>query len=54
MATFKYNGEDERVFPSIAVTANAGDIFEAPDDFVSANVISVSKKAPTTATIVGE
>ena len=28
MAQFKYNGSDERVFPTISVTVNAGEIFE--------------------------
>jgi hypothetical protein len=54
MATFKYNGEDDRVFPSIAVTVKAGDTFDAPEHFVATNVIPVSKKTPTTATTVGE
>ena len=54
MATFKYIGEDERVFPTLAITVNSGDTFDAPDDFESANVVSVSKKTPTTAPTVGE
>ena len=54
MATFKYIGKDERVFPSLAITVNSGDTFEAPDDFASANVTVVTKKAPTTAPTVGE
>jgi hypothetical protein len=54
MATFKYIGEDEREFPTLAIIVKSGDTFDAPDDFISANVTSVSKKAPTTAPIVGE
>ena len=48
MATFKYNGEDERVFPTLAITVKAGDTFDAPADFVSANVTSVGKTTLTT------
>ena len=54
MATFKYTGEDAREFPTLAITVNSGDTFDASDDFISANVIPVSKKAPTIAPTVGE
>ena len=54
MATFKYIGEDTRVFPTLAITVNDGDTFDAPDDFVSANVIIVPQKTTPAATTVGE
>ena len=37
---FIYSGESERVFPTIAVTVNQGDIFEAPEDFTAPEVSS--------------
>ena len=54
MATFTYNGLDERVFPSISVIVQPGESFEAPDDFSVADVTpaAATKKAaaaPTTA-----
>jgi hypothetical protein len=33
-----YNGTDERVFPSLGVVVKPGEEFEAPDNFVAANV----------------
>ena len=42
MATYKYTGEDERVFPTIGVIVEPNDTFEAPDDFSAYNVTSVS------------
>jgi len=46
MARFQYNGEGERTFPSIAVTVQSGDSFDAPDDFEANGVsLSSSKKA---------
>jgi hypothetical protein len=45
---FTYNGSDERIFPSIAVTVQPGDTFEAPDDFSAANVSpNTTKSKPT-------
>jgi hypothetical protein len=29
----KYNGTDERVFPSLGITVKPGEEFDAPDDF---------------------
>ena len=49
MAKFTYNGTDERVFPSIAVTVQPGDTFDAPADFSALNVL-----APKTTTKVGD
>jgi hypothetical protein len=35
---FTYNGSDERVFPTISLVVEAGDTFEAPDDFSAPDV----------------
>ena len=53
MATFTYNGSDERVFPTIATVVKPGESFEAPDDFSAADVTSTAapKKAPAPAAI---
>ena len=34
-----YNGEDERVFPSLGITVKKGEEFEAPDNFNATNVL---------------
>jgi hypothetical protein len=44
---FTYNGSDERVFPSIAVTVEPGDTFEAPDDFSATDVSPITPTEPT-------
>jgi len=38
MATYTYEGHDERTFPSISTTVKPGDTFEASDNFVAHNV----------------
>ena len=48
MATYKYNGEDDRDFPTLGLTVKAGDTFDAPDDFVAANVTSSNTKKIST------
>ena len=45
---YKYNGTDERVFPSIGKTVKPGDEFDAPEGFVGADVISASAKLSVT------
>lgn len=45
---YKYNGTDERVFPSIGVTVKPGDEFDAPEGFVAVDVISASAKPSVT------
>jgi len=52
MAKFIYNGEDERVFPSISVVVKSGDVFDAPVDFNAPDVSLV--KATTPAPTVGD
>lgn len=45
---YKYNGTDERVFPSIGVTVKPGDEFDAPEGFVAVDVTSASAKPSVT------
>ena len=44
MGKFIYNGVDERVFPAISVIVQPGDEFDAPDDFVAADVTPKTTK----------
>jgi hypothetical protein len=48
MMKYKYNGTDERVFPSIGVTVKPGDEFDAPEGFVAANVTLAGAKPSVT------
>jgi hypothetical protein len=54
MMKYKYNGTDERVFPSIGITVKPGDEFDAPEGFVVADVTpagskpSIPQPTPTT------
>ena len=41
---FKYNGKDERVFPSLGITVKPNEEFDAPDNFSAADVTSVGAK----------
>jgi hypothetical protein len=36
---YTYNGTDERVFPSLGLVVKPGEEFEAPDNFVAADVV---------------
>ena len=45
---YKYNGTDERVFPSIGKTVKPGDEFDAPEGFVAANVTLAGVKPSVT------
>jgi len=45
---YKYNGTDERVFPSVGVTVKPGDEFDAPEGFVAANVTLAGAKPSVT------
>jgi hypothetical protein len=49
MTTFTYKGEGERVFPSIGITVQSGDSFEAPSDFDALDVIQVKTVKATPA-----
>lgn len=57
MPTFTYEGEQELVFPTLGVTVNYGDTFEAPEGFTAHNVVPATGKKATknaTATTVSE
>ena len=45
---YKYNGTDERVFPSIGKTVKPGDEFDAPEGFVAADVTPAGAKPTVT------
>ena len=49
MATYQFTGEYETVFPSLGVTVQPGDTFEAKDGIVAANLTlaSATKKTAT-------
>ena len=48
MMKYKYNGTDERVFPSVGVTVKPGDEFDAPEGFVAADVMLAGAKPTVT------
>lgn len=52
MATYKYTGSSERVFPTLGITVKSGDTFQGPDNFIAKNVELTSSapkpKAPET------
>lgn len=41
---YKYTGTDERVFPSLGVVVKPNDEFDAPDNFIAADVTPVGTK----------
>lgn len=45
MATFIYNGEGVRIFPTISKIVEPGEKFEAPDDFSAVDVTPVKSKS---------
>jgi hypothetical protein len=51
MASYTYTGTEVREFPTLVLTVNPGDTFDAPDDFVSADVTPAAgkKAAPVAA-----
>ena len=53
MATYIYNGSDEREFPTLVLTVKPGDTFDAPDGLDVADVsLASGKKATPAATVV--
>jgi hypothetical protein len=50
MAKYQYDGESELYFPSLGLTVNQGDIFEAPEGLTALGVTPVTKSKNTTAT----
>lgn len=51
MATYTFTGEQTTVFPTIGMTVNAGDSFDAPDDFVS-EFVTLTGKTKKVASII--
>jgi len=51
MATFTFTGEQTTVFPTIGVTVDVGDSFDAPDDFVS-EFVTLTGKIKKVASII--
>ena len=45
MAKYEYNGDSELVFPTLGITVNKGDVFEAPEGLVVDGVTASSSKA---------
>lgn len=43
----KYTGEDERVFPTLGITVEPGQEFDAPSDFVAQGVVPSGKATST-------
>ena len=41
---YKYNGTEERVFPSIGIIVKPGDEFDAPEGFDVADVVPAGSK----------
>jgi hypothetical protein len=42
MAKYKYNGSDERVFPTLGITVQPDSEFEAPEGFIAEGVALAS------------
>jgi hypothetical protein len=47
----KYNGTDERVFPTLGITVQPGDEFDAPEGFSHPDCDSAGAAKPTVPTI---
>jgi len=47
MATYIYNGSDEREFPTLVLTVKPGDTFDAPDGLDVTDVSLASSKKVT-------
>jgi hypothetical protein len=53
MATYQYNGDQVKEFPTLVLTVKPGDTFDSKDEVISADVSLASKKttpAPSAAT----
>jgi len=44
---YKYNGTDERVFPSLGIAVKPGEEFEAPENFSAHDVVAVGAAKPS-------
>ena len=47
MTTYQYIGNDERVFPTLGVTVNSGDTFDAIDGLTVVDVVVATAKKST-------
>ena len=48
MATYQYNGDEVREFPTLGLTVKPGDTFESADEIVSVDVTLASSTKKTT------
>ena len=48
MATYQYNGDCVREFPTLTLTVKPGDTFESKDEVISADVTLASASKKTT------
>ena len=55
MATYQYNGTDQRDFPTLGVTVNPGDTFDAVDGLtVDGLTLATGSKKTTTVAVTSE
>lgn len=47
---YKYNGTDERVIPSLGIVVKPGEEFDAPENFIAANVVTSTGTAAVQST----
>jgi len=52
MATYIYNGDGEKEFPTLGLTVKPGDTFDSADEIVNADVTLASAPKKTTPTPV--
>jgi hypothetical protein len=48
MATYQYNGDEVKEFPTLGLTVKPGDTFESKDEIISADVTLASAVKKTT------
>jgi hypothetical protein len=56
MPRYEYNGEVERVFPTLGLTVNKGDSFDGPEGLTAEglSIVSSARTAPAVSTAVKE
>lgn len=47
MGKFRYNGTEERVFPTLGITVSPNEEFDAPDGFIAADVTAATSGKPS-------
>lgn len=50
MATYQYNGDEVREFPTLGLTVKPGDTFDSVDEIISADIALASAPKKTTTT----